>query len=432
MASKLLESLKRVSILEAALAMNTSFSALTQQLGEALRAELGVKDSWSSGGPWVVDVFPSQVVYQFEGATWRRGYSSEASTTGNPPAITLGKNPIKVHMAFMDNGKEANESVIITFDPGTVAVKESITFDDSVKVTEASALPTAIPVKLIQAGWGSSAYYSKEVLKRDGAKTFPKGTHMYWNHQTATEEVERPVNDISNLAAVLVQDAEWDDNGVKGPGLYSKAKVFSDYATQVAEKGPHIGASINASIRCHTGEAEGKTGTIADEFVGAYSVDFVTRPGAGGQPIVPATESARTEPPQLVNKEKSMDEKAAEALRTENERLKAENAKMQEQQNVIMAVAAVGAILREAEIPFKASLLERACSSPVMKDGKPDPKWVESIVEDFTPEGGGKVIGMGRSKESADDEKAAQERLDRALKNLTPAQAGLQIVGGKK
>jgi hypothetical protein len=44
-----------------------------------------------------------------------------------------------------------------------------------------------IPLKLIQPGWGSSGYYSAEVLERDGPKVFPLGTQMFWNHATQSE-----------------------------------------------------------------------------------------------------------------------------------------------------------------------------------------------------------------------------------------------------
>jgi len=435
MANTLLESLKLASVLEAALAMNTSYDALRMQLSAALSEDLGVKDQWSSKGPWVIDVFPSQVVYRFDNATYRRGYSAEAGAAGADPVITLGKSPVKVHMAFMDNGKEALESVIITAGDGTRKIRESIVFDDTVqvagKVVE-GALIKSVPVKLIQAGWGSSAFYSKEVLKRDGAKTFPKGTHMYWNHQTDAEEAERPINDLSNLAAVLVEDAAWDDGGAKGPGLYSKAKVFSDYSTQVAEKGSHIGASINAYIKSHAGEAEGKSGQIADEFLATpfTSVDFVTRAGAGGAPIIATESERRADPPQITHKEKEMTDQEAAVLKGENDTLKAKVKAMEDQQNVIVAVATVASVLREADIPFKQSLLEMACANPVMKDGKPDSDWLKKTVEmlsDVRPTEAGKVKGLGRTTEAeTGDLEKAQKRIEAAMGRMGMNEKGIK------
>jgi hypothetical protein len=307
-------------------------------------------------------------------------------------------------------------------------VVESVVFEDFL-VTE-SALPRAIPVKIIGAGWGSMAFYPKEVLKRDGPKVYSKGTHMYWNHPTSAEEAARPEGDLSNLAAVTTKDAEWNENGPKGPGLYTEAKVFSDYAQQIQEKGPHIGVSINAGIRGHVGEAEGRTGRICDELSRAFSADFVTRAGAGGAPVVPVVEAARGETPQSQLKETVMEDKVAEALRTENEGLKARILEFEASQNHVVAVATVGAVLREAGIPFRQGLLERACASPVMKDSKPDADWVKAVVKDFTgQESVGRVTGMGPAA-VPDADKAVSESLKASLKELGVPEAGLAYASG--
>jgi hypothetical protein len=55
-----------------------------------------------------------------------------------------------------------------------------------VKLVEAATEEGEITIKVIAPGWGSSGYYAKEVLKRDGAKAFPAGTKMFWNHPTPT------------------------------------------------------------------------------------------------------------------------------------------------------------------------------------------------------------------------------------------------------
>src|ERR1039457_2876617 len=91
-------------------------------------------------------------------------------------------------------------------------------------------------IKLIAPGKGSSAYYPREVLKRDGPLVFKAGTHVYLNHQTATEESERPEGDVKNLAGVLTTNAYYSDNHKMGEGLYGRMKVFSDHAQTVEEK----------------------------------------------------------------------------------------------------------------------------------------------------------------------------------------------------
>ena len=62
-------------------------------------------------------------------------------------------------------------------------------------------------VKIISPGRGSSGYYTKELLERDGPQIFKRGTLMYINHATAAEEAARPEGDYSKLAAVTTADA---------------------------------------------------------------------------------------------------------------------------------------------------------------------------------------------------------------------------------
>lgn len=152
-------------------------------------------------------------------------------------------------------------------------------------------------LKLIAPGWGSSGYYSAEVLKRDGPKCFTNGTKNYWNHQTAAEESERPEGDLRDLASVLTEDARYEENGPAGAGLYAKAKVFEMFRQPVDELAKSIGMSIRATGKAKEGKAEGKSGPIIQELNRGISVDYVTTPGAGGK-ILQLFEAARkrTEP----------------------------------------------------------------------------------------------------------------------------------------
>lgn len=148
-----------------------------------------------------------------------------------------------------------------------------------------------IGAKLIGPGWGSSGYYSREVLERDIPRIYPPGTHMMWNHPTYSEEAERPEGDLNSLAAVTVSTPVWLNDGPKGPGMYADVRPFSGYAETIDEIGEHIGVSIRALGRHSMGEAEGKQGRLIDELVMGKSVDFVTVPGAGGA-VVQVFESA--------------------------------------------------------------------------------------------------------------------------------------------
>lgn len=149
-------------------------------------------------------------------------------------------------------------------------------------------------IDLITPGWGSSGYYSAEVLQEaETDRVFPAGTHMYINHQTAQERNDRPEGDLKDLAAVLQEDATWNPNGGEdGTGsLQAKARVFSAWRAPLDDAKEAIGVSIRASADVEYGEAEGRAGRIVGRLVHAESVDFVTKAGRGGR-IVEVLEAA--------------------------------------------------------------------------------------------------------------------------------------------
>jgi hypothetical protein len=161
---------------------------------------------------------------------------------------------------------------------GKVRLWESAETLEAIHVKEAKA---DYEIKLIAPGPGSSAFYPKEVLQRDGPKVFKAGTHVYLNHPTAAEEAARPEGDVKNLAGVLSTTAEYHESHAKGPGLYARMKVFQDHAQTVEEKAPHVGMSIRASGVAESGKRQGGL-PILKELTSAESVDVVTRAGAGG------------------------------------------------------------------------------------------------------------------------------------------------------
>lgn len=157
------------------------------------------------------------------------------------------------------------------FESAPVMLSESMTVNDD----------GTINICLITPGWGSSGYYSEDLLK-SSVGVFPRGLHQYWDHPTISEEYQRPERSLRDLAAVLSENATWEDQGFKGPGIYSKSKVFSPYMESLSEMAPHIGLSVVVYGTSHLGDAEGETGEIIDAIVAARSVDFVTLPGRGG------------------------------------------------------------------------------------------------------------------------------------------------------
>ena len=149
-----------------------------------------------------------------------------------------------------------------------------------------------LDIQIITPGWGSSGYYADRVLEQAAAdKVFPAGTHMYFDHPTATENDELPERSVLRLGAVLSEDATWD-----GQRLHAKADPIAPYRELLEDKTfqKAIGTSIRALAEMATGEAEGREGLIVERLVASNStsVDFVTHAGRGGA-FGAALESAR-------------------------------------------------------------------------------------------------------------------------------------------
>jgi len=266
-------------------------------------------------------------------------------------------------------------------------------------------------IRIIAPGWGSSGYYSPEVLKRDGPKVFKAHTKSYWDHPTRTEEAERPERSLRDLAGELTTDATWQERGPAGPGLYADMEVFGTYRTALEELAPHIGMSIRAVGRAKSGEIEGQVGKVIEEIVAVRSIDAVTQPGAGGQ-ILQLFESARQAPKV---KEGLVDEQEATALREANAKLTSDlaesNTERSRLQEVLMLREArdiVCETLSKIELNdlTRARLVEALASKPAFKDGKIDKvKYVEAIKAAATAEltylaevhGSGGIQGMGLS-----------------------------------
>lgn len=149
--------------------------------------------------------------------------------------------------------------------------------------------PSRRKVTIIRAGWGSSGYYSRELLERDGPTIFPVGTHMFLDHPTRTEETDRPERSVRDLAAVLASTPR-----MEGSDLVAEADIFAVWQPVIDSLAADIGLSIRALGETEHGEAEGKSGPIIMALTEGISVDFVTRAGAGGK-VGQLIESARQE-----------------------------------------------------------------------------------------------------------------------------------------
>lgn len=245
-------------------------------LHAALRALFG-ENEW----PWIRATFDDSIVYEHRQNGKRRTFK-RTYTMDDAGVVTFGEP----------------EEVRVTEDVEPVA--ETVQIEtELIPITEASKGADKQGrklFKLLKAGWSlNERHYSKEVLERDIPVAFPKGTHMYLNHQTEAEEKARPEGDVRDLAAVFEEDPRWIEKGPDGPGMYVKGKVFSHYRPLVDEIAEHTGLSIRAFGLKRVGEVDGKVGDIIERITGGKSVDFVTKPGADGK-VLELVESLRTPP----------------------------------------------------------------------------------------------------------------------------------------
>ena len=129
-----------------------------------------------------------------------------------------------------------------------------------------------IAITIIPPGQGSSGYYPPETIS-GAAHLFPAGTHMYINHQTETEEWERPEGDLNQLAGALATPATINP---ETGALEATAEIFESHRKFLADRAHIIGVSIN-------GTASINPDGIVEAIHSIRSVDFVTRPGRGGR-----------------------------------------------------------------------------------------------------------------------------------------------------
>jgi hypothetical protein len=176
-------------------------------------------------------------------------------------------------------------------DAGTAPHTEVVT-ETGALLEEGTAKSGRLKIQIITPGWGSSGYYSADVLEAAATdKVFPAGTHMYFDHPTEAESAERPGRSVKDLAAVLLEDATWNGGALVAsakPGGLGKAVFVKEDEDFVKA----LGVSIRASAEVSEGEADGRRGVIVDRLVEGKSIDFVTAAGRGGK-VLDVLESAR-------------------------------------------------------------------------------------------------------------------------------------------
>jgi hypothetical protein len=257
-----------------------TFNDRTDRVRDELREILG--GDWADRYLWIRDISDTWAVYEDSGETntpglFRVGYTIDDAGTCTIVGPAVAVEPVTTYTP----APEDPAPTILEIEPDEAErelVGDTIELLESVVRTDGT-----VPIKIIAPGWGTSGYYSADVIKESGPQAFPAGTQDFWDHPTVTEASDRPERSLRDLAGVLATDAYWNESGPKGPGLYGDVKVFADYQPALEELAPHIGVSIRATGKAHLGEAEGERGLIIDEIVAAKSVDFVTVAGAGGE-----------------------------------------------------------------------------------------------------------------------------------------------------
>lgn len=127
-------------------------------------------------------------------------------------------------------------------------------------------------IRIIAPGRGSTGMYTAPNLA-ESAPLFVPGTHMFFDHQTMTEDWERPERSVRDLAGVFESGAEIMPDG----SLEADIKVYPSVNGIIRERWADIGVSINGwSV-----EEIGPDGVVPP-LAGIRSVDFVTRAGAKG------------------------------------------------------------------------------------------------------------------------------------------------------
>lgn len=412
-----------------------SHNEVQRQLSAAVKAG---KPSGNGYYCWIRDVYDDHLIYEEETPTGASLFQ-QAFTIDDAGKVALGVVvKVKASTVYVPVKESADSLAEADVPRETDELEEAELFGEIVPLVEKAVRKDGtFPIRIIKPGWGSSGYYSKDVLQRDIPKVFPAGTHMHFDHPTVTENRERPERSVKTIAAVTSSLPVWQENGPAGPGMYAEAQARTAYRADIEELAPHIGVSIVASGHRKTGIAEGRKGPVIESIHAGGSIDFVTQAGAGGQ-VISLFEAARG---------RSISDPIEEEVEivSEAELKEARDALTAEQKKSADALAELarlreGAILREARDVVAAALgkvenlpditrtrlLEAIASNPPTTDGALDAATLETRVAEAVKAeveylakatGSGRISGMGGAAGGASDA-AIQEneaRLERAL-----------------
>lgn len=208
----------------------------------------------------------------------------------------------------------------------------------------ASTAPGRYRIRIIEGNrMGSSGFYSREVIERDGPQVFSIGTHVFLDHLTETEEWDRPEGSVRNLAGVIDSEPVYEEAAESNgniEGLYADVQFFPMYADLIKSIAPHVGMSIRALAEADYREVGNDLVPVITKLIEGISVDVVTMAGAGGK-ILQAIESAKPYVPKHV----------AKVLQSESDERKTDMTSVSEEtaQKLVDAISALSASFPKPE-----------------------------------------------------------------------------------
>ena len=136
---------------------------------------------------------------------------------------------------------------------------------------------------------GSSGYYPAEVLRRDGAIAFPKGTkildtHIH-NNPVSSANMGQGVS-ARDAFGEFLEDAYYDESGIDGAGLYARVLIYEKVVEELGEdRIDAMMVSIFAGVEFEEGEIDGQETRIITKLLPTQinTVDIVVFGGADGR-----------------------------------------------------------------------------------------------------------------------------------------------------
>lgn len=191
--------------------------------------------------------------------------------------------------------------------------KSQAVFQESRSGALGEATDGSYPVVLLTPGQGATAFYSEEVIARDAAGAFPKGTHVYLNHLQEGES-----RSPEKILGTLVEDTvirESDGAAV------NRFKPVSRWAPLVEDVHKIAGLSINAAGKARLGMIDGRSTRIAEaiEYHITNSVDLVSYPGRPGSGFTESYDSLYKQAMEDVHPESSADGAMKEGIGMETD-----------------------------------------------------------------------------------------------------------------